>query len=250
MMDAPNEDDGVFSPMESVINGHRNMSTLSRRGTTTALPWDMKEGEFKLAATSSPSMILQDEELQARNRRHLDPFMNSRAAAVNDNIGICSDSDDRGNETLKAKKDSSSADAIVGTFATTKTASADVAMICSKSIDSIPIIALTGRTVRRSPSEDRNLKEAIQSRIAIAALIPGRTNLQCAARRQRIAPKPMKLMPGRTGRWSPSEDSNLMDATLNRIGRKDWTAIAALVPGRTNLQCAARWNRSLKKSIG
>jgi myb proto-oncogene protein len=47
------------------------------------------------------------------------------------------------------------------------------------------------------------------------------------------------------------EDSKLKDAvqTHREKDRKDWFAIAALVPGRTNAQCTNRWRDVLKHSI-
>jgi hypothetical protein len=44
----------------------------------------------------------------------------------------------------------------------------------------------------------------------------------------------------RAGQWTTEEDVQLKDAVEKHEG-KDWTDIAALVPGRTKKQCAKRW---------
>jgi hypothetical protein len=49
---------------------------------------------------------------------------------------------------------------------------------------------------------------------------------------------------GRTGKWEDDEDIKLRNAV--RIhGGKNWVAIAALVPGRTRIQCVGRWRKYL-----
>jgi hypothetical protein len=49
---------------------------------------------------------------------------------------------------------------------------------------------------------------------------------------------------GRTGKWAEDEDSKLKDA-VQRYGGKNWAAITALVPGRTEKQCFCRWKRRI-----
>jgi hypothetical protein len=52
----------------------------------------------------------------------------------------------------------------------------------------------------------------------------------------------------RTGKWTEDEDSKLKDAVQTH-GGKNWGAIAALVPGRTNDQCRHRWQGVLDPSV-
>jgi hypothetical protein len=52
----------------------------------------------------------------------------------------------------------------------------------------------------------------------------------------------------RTGKWSEDEDIKLKDAVQMHGGKK-WGAIAALVPGRTKIQCCSRWHDALDPSI-
>jgi hypothetical protein len=44
---------------------------------------------------------------------------------------------------------------------------------------------------------------------------------------------------GRIGKWAEDENSKLKDAVQTH-GDKDWAAIAALVPGRTRMQCKSK----------
>jgi myb proto-oncogene protein len=44
----------------------------------------------------------------------------------------------------------------------------------------------------------------------------------------------------RRGTWKPEEDAKLIEAVKKKHGN-DWVAVAAMVPGRTNVQCRYRW---------
>jgi hypothetical protein len=92
-----------------------------------------------------------------------------------------------------------------------------------------------------SPKEDALLTEAVKKHgrkwVPVAALVPGRTNPQCRSRWLR------HLDPnnGKKGRWTPEEDAILIEA-VGKLG-KDFTAVADLIPGRTNERCRDRWFR-------
>jgi hypothetical protein len=118
-----------------------------------------------------------------------------------------------------------------------------------------PNIASTaGRTGKWGEDEDVKLKGAIQTHgdkdwDAITALVPGRTKHQCHNRWYTIlAWTNIDPTTARAGRWTPDEDSKLKDA-VQRHGGKDWAAITALVPGRTQKQCSSRWHHVLNPSI-
>jgi hypothetical protein len=86
--------------------------------------------------------------------------------------------------------------------------------------------------------EDAKLTEAItihgKDWAAVAALVPGRTNNCCRLRWVKY------LDPGiNKAKWTVEEDATLIDAVKER--GKDWVRVAALVPGRTNMQCHQRW---------
>jgi hypothetical protein len=82
----------------------------------------------------------------------------------------------------------------------------------------------------------------------ISELIPGRTRNQCWHRWNEVLNRNIdQAPPRRTGKWEEDEDSKLRDA-LQIHGRKNWGAVAALVPGRTNSQCWHRWHDVLLPS--
>jgi uncharacterized protein (DUF2237 family) len=110
-----------------------------------------------------------------------------------------------------------------------------------------------GRTGKWSEDEDSKLKDAVQKHGgkdwgAIAALVPGRTRSQCNKRWRDVLNSGIALTVGRVGKWAEDEDSKLQDAVRTHDG-KNWGLIAALVPGRTNVQCNKRWNNVLDPSI-
>jgi myb proto-oncogene protein len=85
-------------------------------------------------------------------------------------------------------------------------------------------------------------KHGVSNWAAVAALVPGRTNMQC---RQRWVES---LDPDiNTGKWTMEEDAKLTEAVKKQ--GKEWVAVAAVVPGRTNHQCRQRWLRSLDPNI-
>jgi hypothetical protein len=108
-----------------------------------------------------------------------------------------------------------------------------------------PSIALTaGRTGKWSKYEDIKLKHAVQmhggeNSVAFAALVPGRTRIQCHTRWQSTLDPSIDRTPlGRSGTWTEDEGIKLKDAV--RIhGGKDWAAITAMVPGQRKLSVGA-----------
>jgi hypothetical protein len=97
--------------------------------------------------------------------------------------------------------------------------------------------------------EDTKLIEAVKKHgtawVPVAALVPGRTNIQCRSRwTNRLNPDNEKS----AGKWTPEEDTKLIEA-VKKHGT-GWTKIAALVHGRTNHQCRIRWTGTLDPAIG
>jgi myb proto-oncogene protein len=113
-----------------------------------------------------------------------------------------------------------------------------------------PSIALTaGCTGRWKEDEDIKLKAAVHTYggknwVAIAALVPDRTKIQCLSRwHKALAPTgSIALTAGSTGAWTTGEIIRLKGA-IQTHGGKNWIAIAALVPGRTKIQCYQRWKK-------
>jgi hypothetical protein len=96
--------------------------------------------------------------------------------------------------------------------------------------------------------QDANLFKAVKKHgennwNAVATLVPGRTNHQC---RQRWT---TSLDPAiNRGEWTVEEDANLT-AAVKKHGGSNWSAVSALVPGRTNGQCGKRWLNALHPAI-
>jgi myb proto-oncogene protein len=117
-----------------------------------------------------------------------------------------------------------------------------------------PSITLTaGRAGAWTEDEDIKLKAAVQTHggknwDAIAALVPGRTKYKCHQRWHNSLDPSIALTAGRKGGWTKDEDLKLKDG-VHTHGGKNWDAIAALVSGRTKIQCYQRWQNGLNPSI-
>jgi hypothetical protein len=81
--------------------------------------------------------------------------------------------------------------------------------------------------------------------VAVAALVPGRTNVQCRERWVECL-DPDKGKNGRTGKWTAEEDAKLTDAKEKH--GDDWATVAALVSSRTTVQCRKRWTFRLNRA--
>jgi hypothetical protein len=97
--------------------------------------------------------------------------------------------------------------------------------------------------------EDIKLKDAVQMHgdndwVAIAALVPGRTNNQCHKRWHGALNPSIGWANRRKGIWTADEDIKLKDAVQTH-GGKNWGAISALVPDRTEIQCRDRWKKHM-----
>jgi hypothetical protein len=71
---------------------------------------------------------------------------------------------------------------------------------------------------------------------AVAVLVPSRTTIQCRNRWNNALDPSIDRANERKGKWTACEDSELKDAVQTH-GGKNWETIAALVPGRTTIQC-------------
>jgi myb proto-oncogene protein len=110
------------------------------------------------------------------------------------------------------------------------------------------------KTGKWTPEEDAKLRKAVKKHgkdgwVAVAMLVPARTNEQC---RQRWSDVLDPANGKNLGKWSSEEDTKLTEA-VKKHG-KDWVAVAAMVPGRTNYQCRERWVNRLdpanRKNLG
>jgi hypothetical protein len=80
----------------------------------------------------------------------------------------------------------------------------------------------------------------------IAALVPGRTKIQCCSRWHDVLLPSIDRVNMRTGTWAEEEDIKLKDAVLTH-GGNNWGAIAALVPGRVKRLCWDRWKNHTER---
>jgi hypothetical protein len=78
--------------------------------------------------------------------------------------------------------------------------------------------------------------------VAIAALVPGRTNAKC---RQHWVGTGMEYggKDKTKGMWTAKEDARLT-SVVAKLGQ-NWKAVAELIPGRMHTQCRRRWAQSV-----
>jgi hypothetical protein len=123
--------------------------------------------------------------------------------------------------------------------------------------DTQPNARTSGATGRWTLVEDAKLTSAVtktrkkehsKNWFTISALVPGRTKKQCWRRWRNVLEPSIDGVNGCTGTWKEDEDIKLKGA-VQKLGDKDWVAIAALVPGRTKKQCCNRWRDALDPGI-
>jgi hypothetical protein len=107
---------------------------------------------------------------------------------------------------------------------------------------SFPIAATCSTLYRRSwkEEEDTRLIEAVQklgkaSWAAVAVMVSNRSSVQCRRRFLDVLDPENR----KKGKWTAEEDAKLIKA-IAKYG-KDWTRVAEMVPGRTNVKCRERW---------
>lgn len=103
-------------------------------------------------------------------------------------------------------------------------------------------------TGKWSSLEDASLRRAVTANSGknwkkIAFHLPGRTDVQCLHRWQKV------LKPGLVkGPWTPEEDS-LVAELVEKYGQKKWSFIARQLQGRLGKQCRERWYNHLSPDI-
>nr|AXY87680.1 transcription factor MYB3R-3 isoform X5 [Cymbidium sinense] len=99
-----------------------------------------------------------------------------------------------------------------------------------------------------TPEEDETLKHAVELHKArswkkIAKSVPGRTEVQCLHRWQKVLnPALVK------GSWAPEEDGIIIELVA-KYGPTKWSVIAKSLPGRIGKQCRERWHNHLNPDI-
>jgi hypothetical protein len=223
----PTEDDEASIPTEHVRNGPNlnRTFTVRRKAAKRTLPWKVTADEIQLAL--SP---LQDEDIRETKRRRLEEPLDEAATNTTPHTtAVALPSSD-------ATADHTDSDPVTETQPNART---------------------TGATGHFTLVEDAKLTSAVtntrkkkQSKnwVAIAALVPGRTQIQCRSRWHGTLYPSIGQTTARSGKWTEDEDMKLKNA-VQKHGGKDWVAIATLVPGRTTKQCWNRWHDVLDPSI-
>ena len=103
-------------------------------------------------------------------------------------------------------------------------------------------------TGKWSPEEDAELRNSVNNNHGkgwkkIALNLPGRTDVQCLHRWQKV------LKPGLVkGPWTPAEDA-LVVSLVGKYGQRKWSFIARQLQGRLGKQCRERWYNHLSPDI-
>ncbi|XP_027361603.1 uncharacterized protein LOC113869477 [Abrus precatorius] len=115
--------------------------------------------------------------------------------------------------------------------------------------ESTPVTGKIKAQARRWTEEEDNLlietvkKHHGRSWKKIAAYLPGRTDVQCLHRWQKVLnPDLVK------GSWTKEEDDCLVEL-VRKHGVKRWSVIAKYLPGRIGKQCRERWHNHLDPAI-
>jgi myb proto-oncogene protein len=112
---------------------------------------------------------------------------------------------------------------------------------------------VTARKGRWTTDENMMLKYAIsmyggKKWGAIARLVPGRTIKQCRDRWRDVLDPSIGRATARVGKWT-ADEATMLEYAVSMYGGKHWEAIAALVPGRTKVQCRKRWHNTLISNV-
>jgi hypothetical protein len=193
--------------------------TEHRKAAKRTLPWDLASGELYLAkdipATKKPRL------------EEPSPASTDEAAA---NISL---RDTTVSLPVAAVANHVDADPLKGTRATGRWTPEEDATLNS---------AVTKTCMRKFGNE------YIQDWVAVAAQVQGRDEKQCNDRWHNNLDPSIDQATVRTGTWAEDEDIKLKDAVQTH-GDKDWVAVTALVPSRTQKQCYNRWKDALDPGI-
>jgi hypothetical protein len=206
---------------------------VRRKAAKRILPWDLPVDQIQLAS-SSP----QDEFIRETKRPRLEEPLPTTA-------------------TYEATTKNTPHDTAVAPPPDADTAAADASADPVTDTQPKPKAGATPWTRRWTPEEDAKVTSAFRNTCkkkgcknsvwaAVAALVPGRTKGQCAARWHDCSKPCIDGVNGHnTGTWKEDEDRKLEDSVRTH-GVKDWVLIATLVSGRTKWQCQDRWYYSLR----
>jgi hypothetical protein len=230
----PTEKDEASVPTEPVPDGpHSSGGTviLRRKAANRTLPSNLVEGELDLLSSSPPPRA---GVIPARKKRRLEkplPTTTDEAARKTASTDVSVDL-----PPPAVDNDVVNADPVTDTQTNFKVTLAFRRWILEEDAKLTRAVANTSK--KKWGNEYKTDWDAV------AALVPGRTAIQC----RRHSWKEINRTTGRRGTWTEDEDSKLKD-TVQTHGDKNWCAIAALIPGRSRGQCRSRWYRGSVSSI-
>jgi hypothetical protein len=198
----------TFIPTKYVINGRVVGGTMRRRNGIRTMPVPARAETPALPPPSHPPPPLEEEDLPPAKK----PRLQARTSSSTTADGVTTDSADE-----------------TPTHSVTPAVS-----LPSDATSSAPRISWT-------PEQDAKLIEGVEKHgkkwVAVATLVPGRTNDQCRERWiNTVDPANGKS----EGKWTPEEDAKLTEG-VEKHGKACWVTVAAMVTGRTNDQCRQRW---------
>ncbi|XP_020217686.1 myb-related protein B isoform X2 [Cajanus cajan] len=115
-------------------------------------------------------------------------------------------------------------------------------------LESTPSARKKAQSRRWTAEEDNLLIDTVKKHNGrnwkkIAAYLPGRTDVQCLHRWQKVLnPNLVK------GSWTKEEDDCLIEL-VKKYGIKRWSVISKYLPGRIGKGCRERWNNHLDPAI-
>ena len=118
----------------------------------------------------------------------------------------------------------------------------------TRSLQASPEYKRRASTGKWTSEEDASLRAAVDANSGknwkrIALRLPGRTDVQCLHRWQKV------LRPGLVkGPWTPEEDATVVELVAKH-GQKKWSFIARQLRGRLGKQCRERWYNHLSPDI-
>jgi hypothetical protein len=217
---------------------------VRRKAARRTLPWDLAAGELDLVSSqpsSSSSSPPQAEDILDRKKPRLEeplPTTKDQAVRKTPSPDITVDL-----SPPAADIDKANADSTMDTQPKAGATRAKGPWTPWKPEDDAKLTTAVTNTPKKKWG-----KEYKNNWLAIAALLPGRVERQCRNRWDRILDPNSDRATARKGKWGEDEDTKLKNAAQTH-GAKDWSAIAVLVPGRTNVQCYNRWQNVLDCSI-
>ena len=118
----------------------------------------------------------------------------------------------------------------------------------TKALKQSPEYKRRASTGKWTPEEDAALRKSVTANAGrnwkkIASHLPGRSDVQCLHRWQKV------LKPGLVkGPWTPQEDALVVEL-VQKYGHKKWSFIARQLHGRLGKQCRERWYNHLDPDI-